>query len=350
MSKIENPVVLIHKRENSDSYAVAITNGSHGYSDAVLMASMDLGMHGNDIDTWSKTGYYMAAEIEKLRDCLKQAEENYLRAIGETDSLEVKKQRLTLAAKRIIRWNRQEAADRTGNAEDAESYACFRELRDALAFCESSRSFSAGATENCRSSENVQVLQEQSGTTHGLYTVQSGVEVAVVPSDDVGGKPVVYVSEETLACAEQGELLLRVLSQPSGDAIIPLYRHAQPAQEYPETLPCPVILEPGFRFGKGVSTHLVLRALKNRTERYAELDAMGSEARAEHDAAIAELREKLGFGAPAKTAVQIKLPGLPKLGSNAEWYQGFAAGAGSMREACAAALVSAGVEITGEEK
>jgi len=120
--------------------------------------------------------------------------------------------------------------------------------------------------------------------------------------------------------------------------------------EYPEALPCPVILEPGFRFGKGVSTHLVLRALKNRAERYAELDAMGPEARAEHDAAITELREKLGFGAPAKTAVQVKLPGLPKLGSDAEWYQGFAAGAGSMREACVAALISAGVEIIGEDK
>lgn len=166
----------------------------------------------------------------------------------------------------------------------------------------------------------------------------------------MGSNPVVYASEETLAYAENGELLLRVLSQPSGDAIIPLYRHGQPAQEYPETLPCPVILEPGFRFGKGVSTHLALRALQNRAERYAELDAMGPEAHAEHDAAISELREKLGFGAPAKTAVQIKLPGLPKLGSDAEWYQGFAAGAGSMREACAAALISAGVEITGEEK
>lgn len=119
---------------------------------------------------------------------------------------------------------------------------------------------------------------------------------------------------------------------------------------YPTTLPCPVILEPGFRFGKGVSTHLVLRALKNRAERYAELDAMGPEARAEHDAAIAELREKLGFGAPTKTAVQIKLPELPKLGSDAEWYQGFAAGAGSMREACVSALISAGVEIIGEDK
>lgn len=118
--------------------------------------------------------------------------------------------------------------------------------------------------------------------------------------------------------------------------------------EYPETLPCPVILEPGFRFGKGVGTHLVLRALNNRAKRYAELDAMGPEARAEHDAAIVELREKLGFGTQAKTAVQVKPPGLPQLGSNAEWYQGFAAGAGSMREACAAALISAGIEIIGE--
>lgn len=137
------------------------------------------------------------------------------------------------------------------------------------------------------------------------------------------------------------ELSRIALSALDGEPVVP---------EYPETLPCPVILEPGFRFGKGVSTNLVLRALKNRAERYAELDAMGPEARAEHDAAIAELREKLGFGAPAKTAVQIKLPGLPKLGSDAEWYQGFAAGAGSMREACAATLISAGVEIIGEEK
>ncbi|ROF70346.1 hypothetical protein [Klebsiella pneumoniae] len=41
-------------------------------------------------------------------------------------------------------------------------------------------------------------------------------------------EPVVYASEETLAYAAHGELLLRVLSQPAGDAIIPLYRHAQP--------------------------------------------------------------------------------------------------------------------------
>ncbi|CZW84381.1 TPA: ATPase [Enterobacter kobei] len=70
MSKITNPVVLIHKRENSDTYAVAITSGSTDYQDAILMASMEPDMIGDDIDTWSKTGYYMAAEIERLRQQL----------------------------------------------------------------------------------------------------------------------------------------------------------------------------------------------------------------------------------------------------------------------------------------
>ena len=68
--KIENPVVLIHKRENSDTYAVAITSGSQDYHDAILMATMEPDMTGDDVDTWSKTGYYMAAEIERLRQQL----------------------------------------------------------------------------------------------------------------------------------------------------------------------------------------------------------------------------------------------------------------------------------------
>lgn len=43
---------------------------------------------------------------------------------------------------------------------------------------------------------------------------------------------------------------------------------------YPEKLPCPVFLEPGLRFGKGVTTSLMLGALQRRAEYYAELDAM----------------------------------------------------------------------------
>lgn len=77
MSKIQNPVVLIHKRENSDTYAVAITNGSQNYLDAVLMTTMEPDMTGY-ADCWSRTGYYMAAEIERLKSELKATENNLL--------------------------------------------------------------------------------------------------------------------------------------------------------------------------------------------------------------------------------------------------------------------------------
>lgn len=69
-NKILNPIVLIHKRENSDTYAVAITSGSQDYHDAVLMATMEPDMTGDNVDTWSKTGYYMAEEIQRLRQQL----------------------------------------------------------------------------------------------------------------------------------------------------------------------------------------------------------------------------------------------------------------------------------------
>lgn len=72
-----------------------------------------------------------------------------------------------------------------------------------------------------------------------------------------------------------------------------LYRHAQPAPEYPETLPCPVLLEPGMRFGKGVKTRLVLDAIQRRAEQYAELEAMTQEERAEYDANIEAFKAML---------------------------------------------------------
>ncbi|MDZ5517478.1 hypothetical protein [Escherichia marmotae] len=66
-NKIENPVVLIHKRENHDSYAVAITNGSHDFYDGLLMASVSPDDSDYPFATFAMVGYYMAAEIEKLR-------------------------------------------------------------------------------------------------------------------------------------------------------------------------------------------------------------------------------------------------------------------------------------------
>lgn len=152
MSKITNPVVLIHKRENSDTYAVAITSGSQDFHDAVLMATMEPDMTGDDVDTWSKTGYYMATEIERLKQALSSAESNLIdsechvaelisnrdRANGLIDTYDWQRQRLHEAAEKIIKWCRQEAEHRTGDPDKAENYACVKELRDALTFCESS--------------------------------------------------------------------------------------------------------------------------------------------------------------------------------------------------------------------
>lgn len=77
-----------------------------------------------------------------------------------------------------------------------------------------------------------------------------------------------------------------------------LYRHAQPAPEYPETLSCPLLLEPGLRFGKGVKIRLVLEAIQRRAEHYAELEAMAPEERAEYDANIEALKAMLPQSAP----------------------------------------------------
>lgn len=66
----------------------------------------------------------------------------------------------------------------------------------------------------------------------------------------------------------------------------------------PATLPCPVHLEPGLKFGKGVRTQCLLDALRRRTDYYAELEAMTPEQREEHDAGIAEFKAMLGTPAP----------------------------------------------------
>ena len=49
-------------------------------------------------------------------------------------------------------------------------------------------------------------------------------------------EPVLYAAEETLAYAKMGELHLKCLSQPMGDAVIPLYLHSKPAPVVPDDL------------------------------------------------------------------------------------------------------------------
>lgn len=76
----------------------------------------------------------------------------------------------------------------------------------------------------------------------------------------------------------------------------------------PATLPCPVHLEPGLKFGKGVRTQCMLDALRRRADYYAELEAMTPEQRAEHDAGIAEFKAMFG----TSKLDSFKIPAVPE--------------------------------------
>ncbi len=65
---------------------------------------------------------------------------------------------------------------------------------------------------------------------------------------------------------------------------------AQPAPEYPETLPCPVLLEPGLRFGKGIKTSTMLAALARRAVYESDMAALSPEERAEFQARIEDFK------------------------------------------------------------
>ncbi|HIB1545823.1 TPA: hypothetical protein ACWV6M_002237 [Salmonella enterica subsp. enterica serovar Muenchen] len=61
VNKIQKPVVLLNKHDD-DSYTIAITDNSTNYHDSILMITAEAGE-----DTSRHTAYYMAAEIEMLR-------------------------------------------------------------------------------------------------------------------------------------------------------------------------------------------------------------------------------------------------------------------------------------------
>ncbi|EPN6926242.1 hypothetical protein ACT2X2_000968 [Citrobacter freundii] len=67
------------------------------------------------------------------------------------------------------------------------------------------------------------------------YAMADAVKVIVGAIAAFDAEPVLYAAEETLAYAKMGELHLKCLSQPMGDAVIPLYT-AQPALVVPEEL------------------------------------------------------------------------------------------------------------------
>ncbi|WP_052952471.1 hypothetical protein [Enterobacter hormaechei] len=109
-----------------------------------------------------------------------------------------------------------------------------------------------------------------------------------------------------------------IVSKPfnPGYSILEIYT-APPAPvsvpDYPETLPCPVMLEPGLRFGKGVTTKTMLGAMQRRAEHYAELEAMTPEQRAEHEAGMKEFAAMLQGANQAQSAQQNIPENIPTL-------------------------------------
>ncbi|HFD2556272.1 hypothetical protein [Klebsiella pneumoniae] len=81
-------------------------------------------------------------------------------------------------------------------------------------------------------------------------------------------------------------------------AVLPLYHHAQQAPEYPEVLPCPVLLEPGLRFGKGIKTSIMLSALARRAVHESDMAALSPEERAEFQTGIEDFKALIAQPVP----------------------------------------------------
>ncbi|PLC78315.1 DUF551 domain-containing protein [Klebsiella variicola] len=123
-----------------------------------------------------------------------------------------------------------------------------------------------------------------------LAAMDSEPVAIVEPSDYVTAAQL--VGEESLrkAVRELYEGALRI-----GDK---LYRHAQPAPEYPEVLPCSVLLEPGLRFGKGIKTSTMLAALARRAVHESDMAALSQEERAEFQARIEDFKALIAQPVP----------------------------------------------------
>ncbi|WP_395253216.1 hypothetical protein [Klebsiella quasipneumoniae] len=68
--------------------------------------------------------------------------------------------------------------------------------------------------------------------------------------------------------------------------------------EYPDRLPCSVLLEPGLRFGKGIKTSTMLAALARRAVYESDMAALSPEERAEFQARIEDFKALISQPAP----------------------------------------------------
>ncbi|HHB7531054.1 TPA: hypothetical protein ACN7LV_001083 [Klebsiella pneumoniae] len=128
-------------------------------------------------------------------------------------------------------------------------------------------------------------------------------------------------------------------------AVLPLYRHAQPAPEYPEVLPCSVLLEPGLRFGKGIKTSTMLAALARRAVYESDMAALSQEERAEFQARIEDFKALIAQPVPVvpkSISVRQAISALESAGAVTTIGQAYKMG----WNACRAAMLAAAPQET----
>ncbi|SWZ69644.1 Eaa1 [Klebsiella pneumoniae] len=128
-----------------------------------------------------------------------------------------------------------------------------------------------------------------------MLPAEEAEELARIALAAMDSEPVAYTEKHEISNMHATGLYLRAWpADRARNAVegytIPLYRHAQPAPEYPETLPCPVLLEPGLRFGKGIKTSTMLAALARRAVHESDMAALSPEERAEFQAGIEDFK------------------------------------------------------------
>ncbi|EAB9986062.1 hypothetical protein F8G92_02960 [Salmonella enterica subsp. enterica serovar Reading] len=90
-----------------------------------------------------------------------------------------------------------------------------------------------------RAREKVKSLEfavTQNAFADSRAELEEELELARIALASLTAEPVLYAAEETLAYAKMGELHLTCLSEPMGDAVIPLYT-APPVPVVPEEMP-----------------------------------------------------------------------------------------------------------------